>query len=56
MPVRIKRIYAAPAADDGFRVLVDRIWPRGMQKAQAEHRSVAERDRSQSGTAPLVRA
>ena len=36
MTIRIKRIYAAPAENDGFRVLVDRIWPRGMQKAQAE--------------------
>ncbi len=32
---RIKRIYDPPAADDGFRVLVDRLWPRGLSKADA---------------------
>jgi uncharacterized protein YeaO (DUF488 family) len=30
--VRVKRVYAPPAADDGLRVLVDRVWPRGMMK------------------------
>lgn len=31
MPViRVKRVYDAPAGDDGYRVLVDRLWPRGM--------------------------
>jgi uncharacterized protein YeaO (DUF488 family) len=33
--VRIKRIYAAAAPDDGKRVLVDRLWPRGVSKAGA---------------------
>jgi uncharacterized protein YeaO (DUF488 family) len=33
--VRVKRIYAPAAADDGFRVLVDRLWPRGMAKEKA---------------------
>jgi uncharacterized protein YeaO (DUF488 family) len=31
----IKRVYDPPAADDGFRVLVDRLWPRGMTKQAA---------------------
>jgi uncharacterized protein YeaO (DUF488 family) len=31
----IKRIYDQPSPEDGFRVLVDRIWPRGMSKADA---------------------
>lgn len=31
----IKRVYDAPAPDDGQRVLVDRLWPRGLAKAQA---------------------
>ncbi|NMM15605.1 MAG: DUF488 domain-containing protein [Cellulomonas sp.] len=35
MDVRIKRVYAPPAPDDGFRILVDRIWPRGVSKAGA---------------------
>ncbi len=30
--VRIKRAYDAPARDDGYRVLVDRLWPRGVKK------------------------
>ena len=32
---QIKRIYDEPAADDGARVLVDRLWPRGVSKEQA---------------------
>ncbi len=28
----IKRVYEAPTADDGLRVLVDRLWPRGVKK------------------------
>jgi uncharacterized protein YeaO (DUF488 family) len=33
--IRIKRIYDAPARSDGWRVLVDRIWPRGISKDSA---------------------
>jgi uncharacterized protein YeaO (DUF488 family) len=33
--VEIKRVYAAPAATDGVRVLVDRLWPRGVSKSRA---------------------
>jgi uncharacterized protein YeaO (DUF488 family) len=33
--VRIKRAYEAPSAADGTRVLVDRLWPRGLKKADA---------------------
>lgn len=33
--VRIKRIYAPPTPDDGVRVLVDRLWPRGVTRAAA---------------------
>jgi len=32
---RVKRIYEPPADNDGFRVLVDRLWPRGMPKEGA---------------------
>ena len=36
MPVvRIKRIFDAPARTDGLRVLVDRVWPRGITKKAA---------------------
>jgi uncharacterized protein YeaO (DUF488 family) len=33
--IRLKRAYEAPAANDGARVLVDRLWPRGVKKADA---------------------
>lgn len=35
MNIQIKRIYEAAAKDDGFRVLVDRLWPRGIKKENA---------------------
>ena len=33
--VRLKRAYDPPAASDGARILVDRLWPRGVSKANA---------------------
>ncbi|WP_046863200.1 DUF488 domain-containing protein [Microvirga massiliensis] len=33
--VNVKRIYDPPAPNDGFRVLVDRLWPRGLSKDTA---------------------
>ena len=30
--IRIKRAYEPPAADDGARILIDRLWPRGVSK------------------------
>lgn len=33
--VRLKRAYDPPAASDGTRILVDRLWPRGVSKAKA---------------------
>jgi len=33
--VRIKRVYAEPSEDDGRRILVDRLWPRGLTKEKA---------------------
>jgi uncharacterized protein YeaO (DUF488 family) len=35
MPVVIKRVYESPSPTDGTRVLVDRLWPRGLTKAAA---------------------
>ncbi len=32
MGIQLKRAYDPPADDDGFRVLVDRVWPRGVRK------------------------
>ena len=34
--IQIKRIYDEPASTDGFRVLVDRLWPRGVSKEAAQ--------------------
>ncbi|HLS27901.1 MAG TPA: DUF488 family protein, partial [Opitutales bacterium] len=34
--VRTKRIYEDPKKSDGVRILVDRIWPRGIRKEDAE--------------------
>lgn len=33
MDIKIKRAYEKPEADDGYRVLVDKLWPRGIRKA-----------------------
>ncbi|HKV26325.1 MAG TPA: DUF488 domain-containing protein [Candidatus Acidoferrum sp.] len=33
---KLKRIYDTPAKTDGLRVLVDRLWPRGMKKEAAQ--------------------
>jgi len=48
--IGIKRVYAAPAKEDGWRVLVDRLWPRGMKKEAAKidlwMKDVAPSDRS----------
>lgn len=34
--IKIKRIYEPPSKEDGFRILVDRLWPRGMSKESAQ--------------------
>lgn len=34
-PVRVRRVYEEPLADEGSRVLVDRLWPRGLSKDAA---------------------
>lgn len=33
--IRLRRIYAAPGPEDGKRILIDRLWPRGLSKAKA---------------------
>ncbi|AYL40083.1 DUF488 domain-containing protein [Streptomyces fungicidicus] len=35
MSVRVRRVYEPPEPDDGVRVLVDRLWPRGLAKDAA---------------------
>lgn len=36
MPVQIKRVYDDAEKSDGFRILVDRVWPRGVSKEDAQ--------------------
>ena len=33
--IKLKRVYEAPAKEDGTRILVDRLWPRGLTKEKA---------------------
>jgi uncharacterized protein YeaO (DUF488 family) len=33
--IRVKRVYEEPARGDGYRLLVDRLWPRGLSKNRA---------------------
>ena len=33
--IKVKRVYGPPAPDDGFRILVDRLWARGLTKEKA---------------------
>ncbi|MDT8388665.1 MAG: DUF488 family protein [Thiogranum sp.] len=35
MPIELKRAYDKASSDDGYRVLVDRLWPRGVSKSDA---------------------
>lgn len=35
--IKCKRVYDAPAADDGYRILVDRLWPRGIKKESLQY-------------------
>jgi uncharacterized protein YeaO (DUF488 family) len=34
-PIRLKRVYERPSIGDGVRVLVDRLWPRGLSRQEA---------------------
>jgi uncharacterized protein YeaO (DUF488 family) len=36
MRIAIKRVYQEPDPTDGFRILVDRLWPRGLSKERAK--------------------
>jgi len=36
MPIKIKRVYDPPEKADGTRILVDRLWPRGLSKEKVQ--------------------
>ena len=48
--LQIKRVYEAEAPDDGYRILVDRLWPRGMSKVRAD---LSDWDKSVAPSAAL---
>ena len=33
--IQVKRVYEPPSKDDGYRILIDRLWPRGLSKTEA---------------------
>ena len=35
MAIKVKRVYDSPSPEDGYRVLVDRLWPRGLSEESA---------------------
>src|SRR5216683_1474219 len=39
MPIRVKRVYERATPSDGTRILVDRLWPRGLSKEKASVRA-----------------
>ncbi len=55
MDVRLKRAYEPAAASDGGRILVDRIWPRGVTREQAQLSEWARELCAEHGATPLVR-
>lgn len=36
MDIRLKRVYEEPSESDGTRILIDRLWPRGLTKEKAK--------------------
>jgi uncharacterized protein YeaO (DUF488 family) len=50
LDVRTKRVYEEPMPGDGFRILVDRVWPRGISRERA---SLGEWDRTLSPSTQL---
>ena len=60
MSIAVKRVYEPPAKSDGYRVLVDRLWPRGLKKDDApldpDSDCPASRDYSRAYLHHLVRA
>lgn len=44
--VNIKRVYDEPSEQDGYRVLVDRLWPRGMKREYLKYGLLGKRGHS----------
>ena len=54
--VRLQRAYDEPQPDDGHRVLVDRVWPRGTDEGRAAARRVGARPGPEHWPSKVVRA
>ena len=53
--IRIKRVYSEPSASDGVRILVDRVWPRGISKERAHIVELAKGCSAEHVASPMVR-
>ncbi len=54
--LRIKRVYDPPSRGDGRRVLVDRLWPRGLKREAARIDLRLKEVAPSDGAAPLVQS
>ena len=52
--IRLKRAYEPLAPDDGIRILIDRLWPRGVRKTDAAIDEWMKRDCAKYQTAKVV--
>jgi hypothetical protein len=52
--LKIKRVYEKPEPGDGTRILVDRLWPRGLQQSESEAGSLVKRNRAEHRAAKMV--
>jgi hypothetical protein len=55
MDVRLKRAYESAESADGYRVLIDRLWPRGLARA-GKARRLGEGAATEHGAEAVVRA
>ena len=53
--IKLKRAYDPPASTDGIRILVDRLWPRGVKKADVGAGPVGKRAGAQRCLTQVVR-
>jgi hypothetical protein len=56
MSIAVKRVYEPAAKTDGYRVLIDRLWPRGLKKDDVLAGSVGEGAGALHRAASVVRA
>ena len=54
--IQLKRVYEKPSRKDGVRILVDRLWPRGLTKRARGGKFVAEGRGAEQRTAQVVRS